>query len=144
MRDGGSKGEGMDRRDKNLVQAIGKEETAAREELANRWGSYDQTKRMRCVADKGIADYSSLKDCLERAVMEKSQDQNQASAAAVAEANHKAYLEAIKEGNAAYSAMALIKLSRTSARRYDSTLMTRPPLIVAATPMPAKATSTEP
>jgi len=85
-------------------QAIGKEETAAREELANRWGSYDQTKRMRCVADKGIADYSSLKDCLERAVMEKSQDQNQASAAAKAEANHKAYLEAIKEGNAAYSA----------------------------------------
>jgi tetratricopeptide (TPR) repeat protein len=85
-------------------ETIGKEEQVARDELAKRWGSYDQRKRMWCVADKAIADYSSLKDCLERAVMEKSQDQNQARAAAEAEANHKAYLDAIKEGNAAYSA----------------------------------------
>jgi hypothetical protein len=105
MRDGGSKGEGMDRCDKNLVyQAIGKEEQVVRDELAKRWGSYDQMTRMRCVADNGITDYSSLKDCLERAVMEKSQNQNEARAATEAEANHKAYLDAIKEGNTAYSA----------------------------------------
>ena len=85
-------------------ETIGKGEQVTRDELAKRWGSYDQTKRMWCVADKGIADYSSLKDCLERAVTEKSQDQNQARAAAEAEANHKAYLDAIKEGTAAYSA----------------------------------------
>jgi tetratricopeptide (TPR) repeat protein len=89
---------------KNWCQAIGKKERVVREELAKRWGSYDQTKRMRCVVDKGIADYSSLKDCLERAVMEKPQDQKQASAVAEAEVTHKAYLDAIKEGNAAYSA----------------------------------------
>lgn len=85
-------------------QAIGKEEQVVRDELAKRWGSYDQMTRMRCIADKGITDYSSLKDCLERVVMEKSQDQNQARAAAEADANEKAYLDAIKEGNAAYSA----------------------------------------
>jgi Flp pilus assembly protein TadD len=59
---------------------------------------------MSCVADKGIADYSSLKNCLERAEMERPQDQNQARVAAEADANQKAYLDAIREGNAAYSA----------------------------------------
>ena len=47
-------------------QAIGKEEQVVRDELAKRWGSYDQMTRMRCAADKGIADYSSLKDCLDK------------------------------------------------------------------------------
>jgi tetratricopeptide (TPR) repeat protein len=89
---------------KTWCQAIGKEEQVVRDDLAKRWGSYDQMTRMRCAADNSIADYSSLKDCLERAVMEKSQDQNEARAATEAEATHKAYLEAIKEGNAAYSA----------------------------------------
>jgi len=89
---------------KTWCQAIGKEEQVARDELTKRWDSYDQSKRIRCVADKGIAYYSGLKDCLERALTEKSKDQNQTRAAAEAEANHKAYLDAIKEGNAAYSA----------------------------------------
>ena len=89
---------------RNWCQAIGKEEYVVRNELAERWGSYDEGKRMSCVADKGIADYSTLKNCLERAGMEKSQDESQAKAAAEAETNQKAYLDAIKDGNAAYSA----------------------------------------
>jgi len=89
---------------KMWCQAIGRQEQGIRNELAERWGSYDQAKRTRCVADKAITDYSGLKDCLERVVAEKSQDQNQAKAAAEAEANQKAYLEAVREGNAAYLA----------------------------------------
>ena len=89
---------------KDWCQAIGKDERLAHDQLAERWDSYDKGKRMSCVADKGIADYSSLKNCLERAEMERPQDQNQARAAAEADANQKAYLDAIREGNAAYSA----------------------------------------
>jgi Flp pilus assembly protein TadD len=89
---------------KTWCQAIGKEEQVVRDELAKRWGSYDQGKRTLCAADEGITDYSSLKNCLEGVLTEKSKDQNQTRAAAEAEANHKAYLDAIKEGNAAYSA----------------------------------------
>src|SRR4030095_5535300 len=89
---------------KDWCQAIGKDEHLAHDQLAERWDSYDKGKRMSCVADKAIADYSSLKSCLERAEMERPQDQNQARAAAEAEANQKAYLDAIREGNAAYSA----------------------------------------
>ena len=40
--------------DKNLGETIGEGEQVTRDELAKRWGSYDQTKRMWCVADKGI------------------------------------------------------------------------------------------
>ena len=87
---------------KNWCQTIGKEEHVVRNQLAERWGSYDERKRRSCVADKGIADYSTLKNCLERADTKKSQDQ--AKAAAEAEANQKAYLDAIRDGNAAYSA----------------------------------------
>jgi tetratricopeptide (TPR) repeat protein len=89
---------------KNWCQAIGKEEHVARDELAERWGSYDKGRQMSCVADKGIADYSNLKKCLERAGIEKSQDQDQARAAAEVEANQTVYLDAIREGNSAYSA----------------------------------------
>jgi tetratricopeptide (TPR) repeat protein len=89
---------------KRWCRVIGNEEQGVRNELAERWGSYDQAKRTRCVADKAITEYSSLKDCLERVVTEKSQDQNQAKAAAEAEANQKAYVDAVKEGNAAYLA----------------------------------------
>jgi tetratricopeptide (TPR) repeat protein len=87
---------------RNWCQAIGKEEHVVRNELAEHWGSYDERKRKSCVADKGIADYSTLKNCLEPADTKKSQDQ--AKAAAEAEANQKAYLDAIRDGNAAYSA----------------------------------------
>jgi tetratricopeptide (TPR) repeat protein len=87
---------------KNWCQSIGKDEHLAHDQLVERWESYDKGKRTSCVADKGIADYSSLKKCL--GGTEQSQGQNQAKAATEAEANQKVYLDAIREGNAAYSA----------------------------------------
>ncbi len=51
---------------KNWCQSIGKDEHLAHDQLAERWESYDKGKRTSCVADKGIADYSSLKKCLRR------------------------------------------------------------------------------
>ena len=87
---------------KNWCQSIGKDEHLAHDQLAERWESYEKGKRTSCVADKGIADYSSLKKCL--AGTEQSQGQNQAKATTEVEENQKAYLAAIREGNAAYSA----------------------------------------
>ena len=89
---------------KGWCRSIGKDEHAAHDQLAERWESYDKGKRTSCVADKGIADYSSLKTCLERAGTEKPQEQQQAKATTDAETNEKAYQVAIKEGNAAFSA----------------------------------------
>lgn len=86
----------------NWCQSIGKDEHLAHDQLAERWESYEKGKRTSCVADKGIADYSSLKKCL--AGTEQSQGQNQAKATTEVEENQKAYLAAIREGNAAYSA----------------------------------------
>jgi tetratricopeptide (TPR) repeat protein len=89
---------------KNWCRSIGKDEHLARDQLAERWESYDKGKRTSCVTDKGISDYSSLKNCLDRAGTEKPQEQNQAKATTEAEENQKAYLAAIREGNVAYSA----------------------------------------
>src|SRR5262245_62118156 len=63
---------------KSWCRSIGKDEHLAHDQLAGRWDSYDKGKRASCTADKGIADYSSLKTCLERAGTEKPQEQQQA------------------------------------------------------------------
>ena len=74
---------------KNWCQSIDKDEHLAHDQLAERWESYDKGKRTSCAADKGIADYSSLKNCLERAGTEKPPEQNQAKATTEAEENQK-------------------------------------------------------
>src|SRR6476620_6799117 len=89
---------------KSWCRSIGQDEHQAHDQLAERWESYDKGKRTSCVADKRIADYSSLKTCVERAGTEKPQEQQQAKATTDTETNDKAYLAAIREGNAAYSA----------------------------------------
>jgi tetratricopeptide (TPR) repeat protein len=89
---------------KSWCRFIGQDEHQAHDQLAERWESYDKGKRTSCVADKRIADYSSLKTCVERAGTEKPQEQQQAKATTDTETNDKAYLAAIREGNAAYSA----------------------------------------
>ena len=105
---------------KHWCQTIGKEEHVVRDELAERWGSYDERKRMSCVANKGIADYSTLKNCLERAGTEQSQDQDLAKAAAEGEASQKAYLDVIRDGNASCSAGSFDKAHREF-QRSDTT-----------------------
>ena len=37
-----------------------------RDELSKTWDLYDTNKRLRCISDKNIKDYTALKDCLER------------------------------------------------------------------------------
>ena len=37
-----------------------------RYELSKTWDLYDTNKRLRCISDKNIKDYTALKDCLER------------------------------------------------------------------------------
>ena len=37
-----------------------------RYELSKTWELYDTHKRLRCISDKNIKDYTALKDCLER------------------------------------------------------------------------------
>jgi len=88
---------------KSWCRSIGKDEHTAHDQLAERWESYDKGKRTSCVADKGITDYSSLKTCVERAGTEKPQEQQLAKTTTDTETNEKAYLAAVREGNAAYS-----------------------------------------
>jgi tetratricopeptide (TPR) repeat protein len=88
---------------KSWCRSIGKDEHTAHDQLAERWESYDKGKRTSCIADKGITDYSSLKTCVERAGTEKPQEQQQAKTTTDTETNEKAYLAAVREGNAAYS-----------------------------------------
>jgi tetratricopeptide (TPR) repeat protein len=83
---------------KSWCRSIGKDEHTAHDQLAERWESYDKGKRTSCVADKGITDYSALKTCVE-----KPQEQQQAKTTTETETNEKAYLAAVREGNAAYS-----------------------------------------
>jgi len=89
---------------KSWCRSIGKDEHVAHDQLAERWESYDKGKRTSCAADKGIADYSSLKTCLERAATENPPEPQQAKATTETEANEKAYLTAIREATTAYSA----------------------------------------
>jgi len=89
---------------KSWCRSVGQEEHVAHDQLAERWESYDKGKRTSCVADKGILAYSDLKACLERGGTEKPQEQQQARATTEPETNEKAYLAAIREGDAAYSA----------------------------------------
>ena len=39
------------------------------DELMKNWHSYDQSKRLWCIAQKAVTDYAGLKHCIEVGVM---------------------------------------------------------------------------
>jgi len=52
---------------------VGALERQVREELVKHWDAYDPRKRLWCIAQSSVNSYSTLQNCIEKVIMDRSQ-----------------------------------------------------------------------